>query len=281
MLNPNTSTSLRRSDIKANQRVFIILGMALLLSIGAAFPAGAQESKLKQIIQNKEIRIGTSGDYQPFSNWNSKSNDYEGMDIEMAKKLGQALQAKLVFTRFKWPELAPDLLADKFDIAMGGIGRNVERGKIFAYTNSYMTFGTCPLVRLGEEARFPDFASINRPGVKVILNQGGLNDRHFTPLLNQATILRHNKNEEIAGRVKDGTADVWITDNVEALFWAKQIPGLVAVNPSKTFTVGTKGYMIRQGDQVFLNWLNLWLEQMFLQGEVQKLEQQWLGTVMK
>ena len=68
---------------------------------------------------------------------------------------------------------------------------------------------------------------------------------------------------------------------MEALFWAKQIPGLVAVNPTKTFTVGTKGYMIRQGDQIFLNWLNLWLEQMFLQGEVQKLEQQWLGMVMK
>jgi hypothetical protein len=61
----------------------------------------------------------------------------------------------------------------------------------------------------------------------------------------------------------------------------KQIPGLAAVNPAKTFTVGTKGYMIRQGDQIFLNWLNLWLEQMFLQGEVQKLEQQWLGMVMK
>jgi ABC-type amino acid transport substrate-binding protein len=64
-------------------------------------------------------------------------------------------------------------------------------------------------------------------------------------------ILRHNKNEEIAEKVKDGTADVWITDNVEALFWAKQIPGLIAVNPAKTFTVGTKGYMIRQGDQIF------------------------------
>jgi cyclohexadienyl dehydratase len=87
--------------------------------------------------------------------------------------------------------------------------------------------------------------------------------------------------EEIAEKAKEGTADVWITDNVEALFWAKQIPGLVAVNPTKTFTVGTKGYMIRQGDQIFLNWLNLWLEQMFLQGEVQKLEQQWLGIVMK
>ncbi len=258
-----------------------MLVMTFLFCLAAAFPASAEESRLQSIFQKKEIRIGTSGDYQPFSYWNPKNNQYEGMDIEMANKLGEALQAKALFVRFKWLELTADLLADKFDIAMGGISRSVERGKIFAYTNSYMTFGTCPLVRQGDEARFSDFASTNRPGVKVILNQGGMNDRHFTPLLTQATILRHNKNEEIAGKVKEGTADVWITDNVEALFWAKQIPGLVAVNPAKTFTVGTKGYMIRQGDQIFLNWLNLWLEQMFLQGEVQKLEQQWLGMVMK
>ena len=252
-----------------------------LFCLAAAFPATAEESRLQSILQKKEIRVGTSGDYQPFSYLNPQNNQYEGMDIEMAHKLGEALKAKVVFVRFKWPELTADLLADKFDIAMGGIGRNVERGKTFAYTNSFMTFGTCPLVRKGDENKFPDFASINRAGVKVLLNQGGINDRHFTPLLTQATILRHNKNEEIAGKVKEGQADVWITDNVEALFWAKQTPGLVAVNPAKTFTVGTKGYMIRQGDQIFLNWLNLWLEQMFLQGEVQKLEQQWLGIAMK
>ena len=250
----------------------------LLLSITSA---SAQESRLHQIIQKKEIRVGTSGDYPPFSYLNPQTNQYEGMDITLAHKLGGLLEAKVTFVRFKWPELNADLIADKFDIAMGGIGRNVARGKIFAYSNSYMTFGTCPLVRKGDEGKYPDFAAIDKPGVKVILNQGGINDRYFTPLLKQATILRHNKNEEIALKVKDGAADVWITDNVEALYYAQKFPELVAVNPQKTFTVGTKGYMIRQGDQIFLNWLNLWLEQMFIQGEVQKLEQQWLGTIMR
>lgn len=250
----------------------------LLLSITSAW---AQESRLHQIIQKKEIRVGTSGDYPPFSYLNPQTNQYEGMDIALSHKLGEALEAKVIFVRFKWPELNADLMADKFDIAMGGIGRNVARGKILAYSNSYMTFGTCPLVRKGNEGKYPDFAAIDKSGAKVILNQGGINDRYFTPLLKQATILRHNKNEEIALKVKDGTADVWITDNVEALYYAQKFPELVAVNPEKTFTVGTKGYMIRQGDQIFLNWLNLWLEQMFLQGEVQKLEQQWLGTIMR
>jgi ABC-type amino acid transport substrate-binding protein len=101
-----------------------LLAMGFLLCSLAAF-AHAEDSKLHQIIQTKEIRIGTSGDYQPFSYLNPKTNQYEGMDIDLAHKLGQALQAKVFFVRFKWPELTPDLLAGKFDIAMGGIGRNV------------------------------------------------------------------------------------------------------------------------------------------------------------
>ena len=264
-----------------------VISVAALLSFVSCLflmtipPLGAEESRLNQIIQKKEIRIGTSGDYQPFSFLNPKTNQYEGMDIALAQKLADALGVKVTFVRFKWPDLTNDLLADKFDIAMGGIGRNLARGKVLAYTGSYMTFGTCPLVRKGDESKYSDLPAIDRPGVKVVLNQGGLNDRHFSATLKQATILRHNKNEEIALKVKDGTADVWITDNVEALFWAQQFPDLMAVNPQRTFTVGTKGYMIRQGDQVFLNWLNLWLDQMFLEGEIQKLQQQWLGTVIK
>jgi cyclohexadienyl dehydratase len=259
----------------------LLVTLVFCLFLLSIVSARAQESRLSQIIQKKEIRVGTSGDYQPFSHLNPKTDQYEGMDIALAQKLGEALGAKVIFVRFKWPDLTSDLLADKFDIAMGGIGRNLARGRVLAYTNSYMTFGTCPLVRKGDESKYPDLPAIDCPGVKVILNQGGLNDRYFSGVLKQAAILRHNKNEEIAMKVKDRTADVWITDNVEALFWAQQFPELVAVNPQKTFTVGTKGYMIRQGDQVFLNWLNLWLDQMFLEGEVQKLQQQWLGTVIK
>jgi cyclohexadienyl dehydratase len=272
---------MRNPAMKRDFFVSCLLSLFVVMSLMIAVMAEAQESRLHQIIQKKEIRVGTSGDYPPFSYLNPQTNQYEGMDIALAQRLAEALDAKVTIVRFKWPEINADLLADKFDIAMGGIGRNVARGKIFAYTQATMTFGTCPLVRKGEEGKYPDFPAIDKPGVKVILNQGGINDRYFTPLLKQATILRHNKNEEIALKVKDETADVWITDNVEALYYAQKFPELAAVNPKKTFTVGTKGYMIRQGDQVFLNWLNLWLEQMFLQGEVQKLEQQWLGMMMR
>jgi len=118
---------------------------------------------------------------------------------------------------------------------------------------------------------------VDQPGVKIVLNQRGSNDRYFTPRILNATILRHDKNEEIALKVKDGTAGVWITDNIEALFWAEKLTGLVAANPQNTYTVETKAYLIRQGDPNFLNRLNLWLDRMFLNGDIQKLQKQWLG----
>ena len=174
MGNPKISGE-NRMKVRANRMILRfsrLLAVAFLLFLMPDFSAYAEESKLKQVIQTKEIRIGTSGDYQPFSYLNPKTNQYEGMDIELAYKLGQALQAKVLFVRFKWPELTPDLLADKFDIAMGGIGRNVERGKIFAYTNSYMTFGTCPLVRKPDERQVSGFR-IHQPSRGESYSQPG------------------------------------------------------------------------------------------------------------
>src|SRR5512143_2991376 len=101
----------------------ILLLFVCITSTLIAFPAFAQESRLQQIIQKKEVRVGTSGDYPPFSYLNPQTNQYEGMDIALAHKLGEALDAKASFVRFTWPGLTADLLADKFDIAMGGIGR--------------------------------------------------------------------------------------------------------------------------------------------------------------
>ena len=65
--------------------------------------------------------------HSPISN--PQTNQYEGMDITLADNLAEALGAKATLVRFTWPELNADLLADKFDIAMGGIGRNVARGQ--------------------------------------------------------------------------------------------------------------------------------------------------------
>src|SRR5512136_150743 len=85
-------------SVVADKRLLLsyLLVPILFLCLFTILPASAEESRLQQIIQKKEIRVGTSGDYQPFSNLNPKTNQYEGMDIALALKLGEALGAKVI-----------------------------------------------------------------------------------------------------------------------------------------------------------------------------------------
>ena len=53
------------------------------------------------------LRVGTSGDYVPFS------SDGEGFDVEVAALLARELGARVEWVPFRWPELSADLAADR------------------------------------------------------------------------------------------------------------------------------------------------------------------------
>ena len=77
-----------------------------------------------------EIRIGTTGDYKPFTYLHPETGVYEGMDIDAAHMLGEALGVRVRFVPTTWSDLSEDTLNDRYDLAMGGITRTLTRQKI-------------------------------------------------------------------------------------------------------------------------------------------------------
>src|SRR4051794_36323259 len=77
------------------------------------------------------LRVGTTGDYTPFS---LKRPDglYEGADIDMAHDLAATLGVRVQFVPTVWVDLLRDFLADRFDTAMGGVTVN-EAGAASAF----------------------------------------------------------------------------------------------------------------------------------------------------
>ena len=67
-----------------------------------------------------ELRVGTSGDYAPFSTRN-EAGATVGFDAELAEQLANDLGVSLRWVPFRWPELARQLAAGEFDVAMGGV----------------------------------------------------------------------------------------------------------------------------------------------------------------
>nr|5JOS_A Chain A, Cyclohexadienyl dehydratase [synthetic construct] len=232
-------------------------------------------SRLDEIMERGTLRVGTTGDYKPFS-YRDPDGQYTGFDIDVAKSLAKSLGVKVEFVPTTWPTLMSDLQADKFDIAMGGVTVTPERQKKADFSDPYMTFGKTPLVRKEDADKFKSLEDINRPDVRVAVNPGGTNEKFAREHLKKAKITVYENNVEIFQEVASGRADVMITDTVEALYYAKKHPGLAAVLVDKPFTHSEKGYMMPKGDQEFLNYVNQWLDQMKQQGTYEKLYEKWL-----
>jgi len=94
-------------------------------------------NRLQQILDTNTLRIGTTGDYAPFSYWPDDEPLPRGIDIELARSLSAALGVEPVFIRTSWPTLTQDLIAGEYDIAMSGVSLTEARRQLGNFSHPY------------------------------------------------------------------------------------------------------------------------------------------------
>lgn len=235
-----------------------------------------ETSQLDEIIERGYIRVGMTGDYKPFTYLNPETNEYEGFDVDAAKELGKDLGVKVEFVATTWPTMMKDLQADKFDIAVGGVTRNTSRQKSAYVSQGYISFGKVPLIRKEDKDKYLTIEDINKPSVRIGVNPGGTNEVFVRQYLSNANVTVVENNLDIPHLVAEGTYDVMITDTIEAMLYAKADPRLYAALTDKPFTNSEKGYMIPRGDFIYASYLEMWMEEMKLQGKFDALYKKWM-----
>lgn len=233
-------------------------------------------SRLDRILKKGVIRIGTTGDYKPYTYFNPKTKEFEGYDIEAAKLMAADLGVKITFVKTSWPALMEDLHKNKFDLAVGGISRNTDRQKTAHLTHPYINDGKAPLIRQEDKEKYTSLGAIDQPDVTIGVNPGGTNQKFVDANITQAKVVVIENNLDIPNMVAEGKVDVMITDSIEAIYYASQDSRLYAALTDNTFTKSQKGYLMHRGDPVFQNWVNLWMEEMELNGEFDRLKEKWI-----
>jgi ABC-type amino acid transport substrate-binding protein len=99
-----------------------------------------RQTKLSDINTRGVLRVGSTGDYKPFSY--RSGSDFIGLDIELAGELAQAMGVKLVVVPTNWPTLMSDFRAGKFDIALSGVSVTAERQQ-----QADFSVATCAMAR--------------------------------------------------------------------------------------------------------------------------------------
>lgn len=214
--------------------------------------------RLQQILDSGLLRVGTTGDYGPFS-WREEDGSFRGVDIAMADNLAQALGVELVLVQTSWPTLMSDLLAGSYDIAMSGVSRTVERARQAFLSDAYYQGGKTAISRCDQAPRYASLADIDQPGVRVIVNPGGTNEKFVDANIRNAVKLLHPDNRTIFAELIAGRADVMFTDAIEVAVQTKSSPQLCRATP-ELLSFQQKGYLLPQ-DTRLLEFVNLWLEQ--------------------
>jgi cyclohexadienyl dehydratase len=226
------------------------------LLIAALGPADA--SGLSDILQRGVLRVGTTGDYPPFTQRDA-TGGYSGFDIDLAESLGKALGVRVEFAPTSWPTLSEDFQAGKFDVAMGGISVTLERAKLGFFTTPYLREGKTPISRCADKSKFATLAEIDRPDVTVLVNPGGGNEKFDRAHLHAAHIEIHRDNTKIFDALAKGEGDLMITDASETRYQQKLHAGvLCAIHPDAPFDFSEKAYWAAY-DPPLDGYLDQWL----------------------
>ena len=92
-----------------------------------------------------------------------------------------------------------------------------------------------------------------------MVNPGGLNEEFARQNLPDATLMVHDVNQDIPEMIALGTADVMITEVVEAKYYAGLDERLAAPLIQKPFTDGKFGILMPKGYDDLLKYVNEFL----------------------
>jgi cyclohexadienyl dehydratase len=251
-------------------------GAILALSLLAATPSVAQQtSRLDDILAKGTLRVGSTGDYKPFTYLDKTTNQFSGFDIDFAESLGKALGVKVEMVPTTWSTLMKDFEIGKFDVGMGGISVTLERQKKAFFSEPYMREGKTPIARCENKDKFQTLEQINKPGVKVIVNPGGTNERFARINATAAEIVMHNDNNTIFDEIVNGKADLMMTDSSETLYQQKLKPQLCAIHPDQPFDFAEKAFLLPR-DPVLKVFVDQWLHIAKETGAYKAIYDKWL-----
>jgi cyclohexadienyl dehydratase len=153
-----------------------------------------------------ELRVGTSGDYAPFST-RSAEGASQGFDPELAEQLASDLGLSLRWVPFRWPDLAAQLSAGEFDVAMGGVTWQPARAVSGYMTRAVARGGPCVLGDVGAPR-----VAVNRGGILEAWARGRFSDRELVTV---------DDNMSLPLLLSEGRVGAIVTDSFERLSFAR------------------------------------------------------------
>lgn len=223
------------------------------------------------------LRVGTSGDYAPFS-IAAPGDARSGFDVDLVAKLAPALGRSPEFVGFRWQELAQRAQAGTFDLVASGVTIRPDRVLLGRFTRPYAVSEAVVLIRRRDTDRFADLAALDVPTSRIAVNRGGYLESLARARFRQARIEPVDDNRGLAAPLERGDAEAVLTDSIEQerLFRDAPVARLASLTRDRK-AIWVPRSPAGGGDSTVLHAsVDRWLAQN--NGAVDELRRTWLGA---
>lgn len=168
-------------------------------------------------VETISLRIGTSGDYPPFSDWPAGELQPKGFSVDVARAYAAEPARRIEWVRFRWPELSADLEAGRFDLVLSGVTIQSNRSVVGRFSLPLTTSGAVVLVE--EDSDLRSVSDLERANLALAVNAGGHLERVARALFVEARIEAVQQNDRVLDRLGRGGVEAVMTDTLEAPIW--------------------------------------------------------------
>jgi len=249
-------------------------GMALVVTVLLATPAMA-ESRLQQILVNGELRVGTTGDWNPMTMIDPTSKEHKGFDIDIATALAADMGVKVVFVPTTWKTLVNGVVAAKYDMTSSA-SLSPKRALVAGYSLSYFAVEDVPLMLNKNKGKYNSWEDLNNPNVTVAVTLGTVQEKRAEVLFTKSKIIKVSAPARDYQEVLAGRADISMTSNLEAAKLVEQYPQMMVVPVKGGKNPTPLAVLLPQADQVWINYVNHWIILKSERGFFDQLKAKWL-----
>ena len=259
------------------KRIFVF-ALALLLLCVPICRAG----EIERIQAKGEIVVSLNRGYPPFSM--EKDGRIFGLDVDLAHLLADYLKVKVKFIRPQsYAQQIPKLLAGESDIVIAAMTRTVERGLQVRFTDPYFEVSQAALVRrnLLPTGAGSYFDLLEIQGLRLGVKAGTTHEKFALQLFPAKAIKRYPTAAAAADALVKDEVDAMVADSPFVRMWRstqvehhRKITALL-----EPVTREFYAFAIRPGDPEFLNWLNLFVDQIRTDGTLALLKYEYFEQI--
>lgn len=259
------------------------IGGSTLVSAGAATErevASADDqsgSVLDEIIERGELRVGMTLQFEP-EMYLDDNGEPAGYDVELLNLLATDLGVELTIENQEFDALIPGLLAGQWDMISVGLVPRPPRLLQMSFTDSYVPYEQV-LVAAADSDRDATIDAYNVDGTTITALQGSTAADQVSTQFPDASLAEFPQQDAAFLEVASGRADAIVVERYLADRFLEANPdklGIVELDAPLQIEYGA--YAIPLGDDLFLDYLNGWLQYYKNNGTLDRIYDEVFGS---